>query len=137
MSTIAEATPTQIRWHEARRERLERMQGHQRRLPRASSPVAFEETPDDPPPAEGAVVEIPATRWKAIIYEVAAKHGVSVIEMLSDQRRKEFVNARREVFYRLSTETTLSLPAIGKRMNRDHTTVLYGIRTYKKIMGMT
>lgn len=78
---------------------------------------------------------IPLPRWKSIVREVSEKHGVPIIDILSDRRNVPFVRARHECFFRLSKETTLSLPQIGKRLGgKDHTTVLAGIRRHQERM---
>lgn len=71
-----------------------------------------------------------------IVDEVCAKHGLTYLEIIGDQRGKKIVAARHEAMYRLSKETTLSLLAIGRVMGgKDHTTVIHGISQYaKKLM---
>lgn len=70
--------------------------------------------------------------WRQIIDEVCKKHDISKGNMMSRRRRQDLVAARFEAYYRLSEETTLSLPQIGRLMGgRDHTTVLYGIRIHQ------
>lgn len=72
-------------------------------------------------------------RAKRIVEEVAWKHGISTIDLVSERRSVPLCNARHEVYYRLRTETTWSLPRIGKFIgNRDHTTVINGIKRHKK-----
>lgn len=72
-----------------------------------------------------------------IINEVCAKHRVSREELLGRQREHRIVLARHEAFYRMKTETTLSLPAIGTRMgSKDHTTVLNGVRKHMQRNGL-
>lgn len=87
------------------------------------------------------IVEIDAFRpspadltWKRIAQEVAQKHSVPMTDMFSARRNKEAVAARHEAFYRCSVETSMSLPQIGRRFGRDHTTILYGIRKFKRMM---
>ena len=70
--------------------------------------------------------------WMDIIREVCAKHGVTKAELLSIRRARNIVAARHEAMWRMSKETSMSLPAIGRRMgDRDHTTVLHGIRRHE------
>lgn len=67
-----------------------------------------------------------------IIAEVADKHGLSVVEIKAVRRKIKIIDARYEAFYRISKETTMSLPMIGRKFGGyDHTTVLHGIRTYE------
>ena len=74
-------------------------------------------------------------QWKQIARQVAAKHGVSVTDLLSARRDRPVAVARHEAFYRCRHETTLSLPEIGRRFGgRDHTTVLHGVRMHEQRM---
>jgi len=73
--------------------------------------------------------------WMEIIDQICAKHGLTKGELLSARRSRDLVVARHEAFYRMSKETAMSLPAIGRRMGgKDHTTVLWGIRRHKERM---
>jgi len=79
------------------------------------------------------VIEVPAPlRWKAIVKEVCEKHGITMGQMVCRQRSRPLVAARFEAYYRLSNETLLSLPQIGKLMGgKDHTSVMHGIRVHR------
>lgn len=74
---------------------------------------------------------------KQISLEVAKKYanlGITYAQLFSAQRHREIVAARQECFYRCSVETNKSLPEIGRYFgNKDHTTVLHGIRKYKEL----
>lgn len=75
------------------------------------------------------------SKYRQKIMEVAKKHEMGVEQMLGLSRKQSFVNARHEAMYELHL-MGLSLPMIGRMMGRrDHTTVLHGIRRYKKILG--
>jgi len=70
--------------------------------------------------------------WKAIIREVAAKHNLSIDELIGPRRWKHLVTARLEAYHRLR-EHGYSMPQIANRMGgRDHTTVLAGLRAYRE-----
>lgn len=74
-------------------------------------------------------------KWKQIVTEVAAKHKIGRVEILSRTRRTPIVAARHEAMWRMRAETTLSLPEIGKRLGGfDHTTVLHGVRKHEAAM---
>lgn len=76
------------------------------------------------------------TPFADIMRQVGDKHGVSVAELLSPARSRCPAWARQEVMYRARRETSLSLPQIGQRLgNRDHSTVLHGVRAHEKRMG--
>jgi hypothetical protein len=86
---------------------------------------AFQEMdPVSPWPMRGA-------HWRLIAREVAQKHKVRVSDLLSNRRFKDIVTARHEAFWRCREETAMSLTQIGLRFNKDHTTVLHGIRRYE------
>lgn len=73
--------------------------------------------------------------WKDIVDEVCAKHGVTRSEIMGIRRAMKLVAARQEAMYRMSRETSFSLPQIGKRLGgRDHTTVLHGIRRHEAVL---
>lgn len=69
---------------------------------------------------------------REIIKQVAAKHGVTVTDIISERRPKPVVIARHEAMWRCKQETTNSLPAIGRAFGgRDHTTALAAIRKHE------
>ena len=72
-------------------------------------------------------------KWRHIVEEVAEKHGVSFETMKGDNRRKGVTVARFEVCARLYDETGMSLPQIGRLLNKDHSTVLHAIRRHHAI----
>lgn len=77
------------------------------------------------------LADAPVSDSQKIINEICRKHGFTKSELLSARRAVPLVAARHEAMYRLSKETSLSLPMIGRRLGgRDHTTVLHGIRKY-------
>ena len=69
---------------------------------------------------------------KAIVFEHAWNHGLTVEEMMSENRTPERVAIRSELYWRLRKETTWSLPRLGKHLNRDHTTLLHGIAKHQR-----
>lgn len=63
------------------------------------------------------------------------KAGVTRPEFEGDQRSQHLAAVRRVIWYRASTETTLSLPAIGRLSGgKDHTTILTAIERYKELV---
>lgn len=80
-----------------------------------------------------AVAALPTTtKIKSLITFIAARHGVGPAGMLGRQQRRELTAARQEAMAVLAEQMGLSLPAIGKLFNRDHSTVLYSIRQHNK-----
>lgn len=70
--------------------------------------------------------------WRRIATECAAEAGSTVEEMKGHRRDKSVVKARQKAWWRMAKELGMSLPAIGRRMNRDHTTILWGIRQHEE-----
>ena len=77
-------------------------------------------------------------RARAIVKEVAREMEVSVMDIISTRRCRDYVMARQYIMWRLKRETTWSLPRIGQFLGgRDHTTILHGIRQWEKRMKET
>jgi chromosomal replication initiation ATPase DnaA len=70
-----------------------------------------------------------ATEHQDLIADVARRHGVTVAEVLSTDRRRILVWARQEAAYLLRGQD-LSYPQIGELLHRDHTTVIHAVRSY-------
>lgn len=68
---------------------------------------------------------VPST--SVILDEVAKIYNVPVSKLLSTARTKELVVPRQIAMYLIRSMTGLSLPDIGKKFNRDHSTVLHSI----------
>ena len=58
---------------------------------------------------------------RAIIKQVAHKHGLMMHEILSKNRKRHIAWPRHEAFDRLYRETNMSLPAIARIWDMDHT----------------
>lgn len=70
---------------------------------------------------------------RRIVAEVCVKHKQFLLDIESDRRTMDVIKARQELMYRLRTETTWSLPRIGRFIgNRDHTTIIHGFHKFKK-----
>lgn len=71
----------------------------------------------------------PAVR--AVINDVAARHGMTFALLVGDRQYRKVAHARQEVYAILYATGCYSLPIIGQWMGgRDHTTVLSGIRKF-------
>jgi chromosomal replication initiator protein len=69
-----------------------------------------------------------------IIAATAASFGVSVGDVEGASRRQPLARARQVAMYLCRELTDLSLPKIGDHFGRDHTTVLHGVNTVKRLM---
>lgn len=86
----------------------------------------------------GAVLSL----WKGMICtdptmaeiaaQVAAERRLSVFEMKGIRRDALLAHARQEAMWRMRQQGRWTLPQIGRFFNRDHTTVLHGIRAYAR-----
>jgi chromosomal replication initiation ATPase DnaA len=71
-------------------------------------------------------------RFDRIMADVLRQHHIGKRDLLSESRLPHLVRARQELAGRAVNETRLSLESIGKRMNRDHTTILYHSRQFAR-----
>lgn len=69
-----------------------------------------------------------------LLRAVADKHGITVAEIMSGERWKHIVLARHEFCYLARVEIGRSLPAIGRFIHRDHSTVLHAVRAHQERM---
>ena len=69
-----------------------------------------------------------STRIDTILRIVCSSTGVSKRELLAANRSQKIVNARHVAMWLLRRHTFLSLPAIGRILHRDHSSVLHGVR---------
>jgi chromosomal replication initiator protein len=65
---------------------------------------------------------------EAIQREVARYYKLPVDELKGERRIKQVSHARQVAMYLVRTLTTSSLPEIGKKFNKDHSTVLTSVR---------
>lgn len=79
-------------------------------------------------------------RVRAIVKDVAAKHNVSEMAIMSRSREHQIVAARNEVFYTLRCFKTgvfdWSYPVIGRMFDRDHTVVMHGVASHCHAHGI-
>lgn len=68
-----------------------------------------------------------------VIEAVADSHGVTVADLVGPRRDQQIARARHHAMHQLHSELGLSSPVIGRLLgNRDHTTVLYGLRAFER-----
>lgn len=67
--------------------------------------------------------------------EVCRYFNVSRVDFASSRRARKIVRPRQIAFYLARSLTGYTLPEIGRRFgNKDHTTVLHGIRAMERLM---
>jgi chromosomal replication initiator protein len=68
----------------------------------------------------------------SILFAIGRFFGVKVDDLKARSRQKQIVEPRQIAMYLLREDAHLSTPEIGRLLNRDHTTVLHGI---KQVVG--
>ena len=98
--------------------------------PPAPTPPVKEPEPDPVwvPERVPRFIFVKATSMAGVVAEVANKYGISRGELLGHSRRGHLIRPRFEAYYRCYRELGKSLPQIGAYFERDHTTILHGIR---------
>src|SRR5918911_505116 len=65
---------------------------------------------------------------QALLLAVARYYGVDADDLKTRSRHKQIVVPRQIAMYLLCEDAHLSTPEVGRLLNRDHTTVLHGLR---------
>ena len=69
--------------------------------------------------------------------KVVRNDKITLDEMNSPRREKRFIYARHEAMYLVARDCSrLSYPRIGRMFDRDHTTIIFGIRAHAKRSGL-
>lgn len=82
----------------------------------------------------GLLTGSPRDKYYYMMEKIAEKYGATLGEVLGTVRNKYVVNARREIVLLLH-ESGMSSAAIGRLMNRDHTTILHSIKMAKNAVA--
>lgn len=59
--------------------------------------------------------------------------GYTKVQICSPSRKAPLVRARQSVMAYLKDDLGYSYPVIGRYLNRDHTTVLHGVRKHREL----
>lgn len=92
---------------------------------------AFEaEETADPTPSPPKLDRTPPRlgRMAEIATPMAASAGLTLADLRSPARHRHIAHVRQDVMRAIHENTKASLPEIGRFLNRDHTTVMWGIR---------
>ncbi len=98
--------------------------------PEAVEPEEPVEAPIVPPLPKGRVpldMHMPCSA-RFLIKLASLRHGISVADIMSSKRTFLVSAARHEAMGLVYQHTQMSLPGIGSLFNRDHTTVLHGMK---------
>jgi len=78
----------------------------------------------------------PLAETHEIIREFVAPYGLSLSDALSPRVSRRYAMVRQGAYAALrDAKPNLSFPFIGRVFNRDHTTILYGIRAHRARMA--
>lgn len=88
--------------------------------------VAFADVIGAPRPDEPTI--------NKVVEAVAKAWNVSVVEIMGYRRRQPVTTARLAAMYLAAEVTPLTISAIARGFRRDHTTILYAIRTMPERM---
>lgn len=69
-----------------------------------------------------------------IVRVVADHYGLEVRDILSERRKRTVARPRQVAMYMSRKLTGQSLPCIGRKFSRDHTTIIHAIRETEKRM---
>lgn len=67
--------------------------------------------------------------------KVAERYGIRVSEMQSKRRERTVARPRQVAMYLAKALTPRSLPEIGRKFDRDHTTVIHAVKKVEEMMG--
>lgn len=75
----------------------------------------------------------PSSTWKPIVRRIAKYHGVTYEAIvISNSKMHKVAHARQAAMYWVHRVTGWSMTQVGRRFDRDHTTVLHAIRAHTK-----
>ena len=106
------------------------IESHPKTRPFAGKAYAEPEPEPDPEPLQNLLAGAPLGRTRDLIAPVLQRHMLTWRQVISKDRKQAIVSARQECMWVLN-KAGMSLPMIGRFMNRDHTTVLHGVRTHE------
>lgn len=72
----------------------------------------------------------------SVVERVAAQHGIEWRKLFGKRRTKRIAAARQQVYSELHATGKFSTTRIGNIFGRDHSTVVYGIKTHRKKCGL-
>lgn len=78
--------------------------------------------------------------WAAqIVMDVAGKHGIEPVHIISKSRTVAHVRARNEAYHEIRAakgHTAPSFPRMGDWFNRDHTGIIWGCARHAQMNGL-
>lgn len=84
---------------------------------------------------EGRVLATSAPRLIAVLEAVAAVYHVGKLDIVSPNRRPHMVATRNAFYWSAKNLTPRGYSEIGRFINRDHSTVMHGIKNVETFMA--
>lgn len=72
---------------------------------------------------------------REIVSKICTHFGIAEAEVLGDGRTKTVVHIRHLAMYFVRRECALSLVEIGRMFNKDHSSVVHGVRRIEREAG--
>lgn len=91
-------------------------------------PVALPPPPAPEPAIDPWPEHEPVPSYRTVLRETATKYNTTTAAIIGYSHARAIMPARRESAARMYLELGMTLMQIGKRMNRDHTTILHTLR---------
>lgn len=110
-----------------------RLYGPKARVPVIQLPPPPAPAPEPTEEADEADELMYLSPARAAIAAVAKKHKLRIAEVTSKSRERRICHARWECCFILVVEHGLSLNAAGRRINIDHSSVIYGLRSHLRM----
>lgn len=109
-------------------------------LVKAPSPVVVPNVQHAPQPTKRprvaksvrAAIITPHGRIALVVGRIAAEYGVTPADIMGDERTRNLSWARHAAFYEVKVATGANLPRLARIFNRDHSTIIHGIRRHKE-----
>lgn len=98
------------------------------RIPQPKNKPVKRRVYNDPP------IFVPKASMRSITEEVSRARGISIAMMHGDNRHRPAVYARQEAWWRIRVELGYSYPRIAKAFDKDHSTIVYGVRRHEERM---
>ena len=76
---------------------------------------------------------IPKTKFEVLKATVLEHYNLKEVDLLSPRRTRDVARPRQVLMYLAYHKANMSYPAIGRRLERDHTTVIHADRAVENL----
>ena len=77
----------------------------------------------------------PLRPFRDVVVAMCADAGVGHADLVGQRRDRRITGLRHELYWLGAVEHGLSLPQVGRRLQRDHTSVLHGLRRVNAVFA--